>query len=159
VPGEPRPPLGGRFVGREGRLDAELLGGDVDRLVAGVAGGVAVDNAYGVAFHRTILYRLGLGKDGIEAMRSGSEPGDPAHAAVYAFARAVVLDRGAVDPAIIRRALATGLTPADRLELVAECAFASLVGLVDNLAGRIELDDFLRPRAWQQRSGSSPQPA
>jgi hypothetical protein len=31
---------------------------------------------------------------------------------------------------------------------MAECAFASLVGLMDNLAGRVELDEFLAPRAW-----------
>jgi hypothetical protein len=24
-----------------------------------------------------------------------------------------------------------------------------VVGLVDNLAGRVELDEFLRPRAWK----------
>jgi hypothetical protein len=60
-----------------------------------------------------------------------------------------VLDRGAVDAAIIQRASAAGLTSTDLLQLVAECVFASLVGLVDNLAGRVELDEFLRPRAWK----------
>lgn len=32
--------------------------------------------------------------------------------------------------------------------VVAEYALGSLVGLVDNLAGRIELDPFLKPREW-----------
>ena len=121
----------------------------VHRETAGVAVGVAVDNAYGVAFHSTVLDRLGIGEDDIEAMRGGSEPADTAQAAVYAFARVLVLDRGAVDPAIIRRAFAAGLTTAGLLQLVAECVFASLVGLVDNLACRVELDEFLRPRAWK----------
>jgi len=44
------------------------------RETAGVAVGVAVDNAYGVAFHSTVLDRLGLGDDDVEAMRRGSEP-------------------------------------------------------------------------------------
>jgi alkylhydroperoxidase family enzyme len=119
------------------------------RETAGVAVGVAVDNAYGVAFHSTVLGRLGVGDDDIEAMRSGSEPAGTTPAAAYAFARALVLDRGAVDPSVVQRALAAGLTPPDLLQLVAECVFASLVGLVDNLAGRVELDEFLRPQAWK----------
>jgi hypothetical protein len=39
--------------------------------------------------------------------------------------------------------------PPDLLQLVAECVFASLVGFVDNLAARVELDEFLRPQAWK----------
>jgi alkylhydroperoxidase family enzyme len=119
------------------------------RETAGVAVGVAVDNAYGVAFHSTVLARLGVGESDVEAMRQGSEPSGATLAAAYAFARALVLDRGAVDPSVVERALAAGLTPPDLLQLVAECVFASLVGLVDNLAGRVELDEFLRPQAWK----------
>jgi hypothetical protein len=119
------------------------------RETAGVAVGVAVDNAYGVAFHSTVLGRLSVGENDIEAMRQGSEPAGTTPAAAYAFARALVLDRGAVDPTILQRALAAGLTPPDLLQLVAECVFASLVGFVDNLAGRVELDEFLRLRAWK----------
>jgi len=119
------------------------------RETAGVAVGVAVDNAYGVAFHSTVLGRLGVGEDDIETMRQGSEPAGTDLAAAYAFTRALALDRGAVDPTVVQRALAAGLTPPDLLQLLAECVFASLVGLVDNLAGRVELDEFLRPRAWK----------
>lgn len=121
----------------------------VRREVAGVAVGVAVGNAYGVAFHSTVLVRLGVDPGDIEAMRRGAEPRDEVHAAVYAFARALVLGRGAVDEAVVRRAAAAGLGRADLLQLVTECAFATLVGLVDNLAGRIELDEPLRAQAWK----------
>ena len=34
------------------------------------------------------------------------------------------------------------------LEVVAECTFAGLVGTVDNLAGRVDLDAFLHEHAW-----------
>ena len=81
------------------------------RETAGVAVGVAVDNAYGVAFHSTVLGRLGVGENDIETMRQGSEPAGTTPAAAYAFARALVLDRGAVDPSVVQRALAAGLTP------------------------------------------------
>ena len=120
----------------------------VHREIAGLAVGVAVNNAYGVAFHSTVLDRLGVDDSDIEAMRGGSEPRGAAQAAVYAFARKLVLHRGAVDEAIVQRAREAGLTDAKLLQLVTECVFASLVGLVDNLADRVELDEFLQPRAW-----------
>ena len=36
--------------------------------------------------------------------------------------------------------------------LVAESVFAGLVGIVDHLAGRVELDPFLLPWAWKNDS-------
>jgi alkylhydroperoxidase family enzyme len=130
------------------RAVAEKSFDPVHREIAGLAVGAAVDNAYGVAFHSTVLAGLGLDAGDIATMRKGEEPPDEQRAAVYAFARALVLDRGAIDDAVVERALAAGLTPADLLQLVTECVFASLVGIVDNLAGRVPLDEFLRPQAW-----------
>jgi alkylhydroperoxidase family enzyme len=121
---------------------------DVDREIAGVAVGVAVDNAYGVAFHSTVLAGLGVDDAEIERMRSGAAPSDPHCAAVYALAREIVVGRGKVDRATVARASELGLTPALILEIVAECTFAGLVGVVDNLAGRVPLDEPLVPRAW-----------
>jgi alkylhydroperoxidase family enzyme len=125
--------------------------GDLDpvlRETAGLAVGVAVDNAYGVAFHSTVLGRLGVADGEIDRMRSGEAPSDGTGAAVYEFARSLVLDRGKIDAATVERVSRAGLTTACILEVVAECVFASLVGMVDNLAGRVELDAFLVPRAW-----------
>jgi alkylhydroperoxidase family enzyme len=127
----------------------------VRREIAGVAVGVAVDNAYGVAFHSTVLDALGVEASEIEEMRAGNPPTDQTYAAVYAFARAVVLDRGAVDRAVIEQASAAGLDGPSLLQLVTECVFASLVGIVDNLAGRVELDEFRRPMAWDRREVGS----
>jgi alkylhydroperoxidase family enzyme len=132
-----------RAVG-SGTLDPVL------REVAGLAVGVAVDNAYGVAFHSTVLAGLGVDEADIAGMRAGEGPVDGRGrcGAVYALARAVVLERGKVGDAVLERAALAGLTTTDVLEVVAECTFASLVGLIDNLAGRVELDGFLAPRAW-----------
>lgn len=132
-----------RAVG-SGELDPVL------RETAGVAVGVATDNRYGVAFHSTVLGGLGVADDEITRMRSGDEPADPRSAAVYALARELVLGRGQVAKSTLDRALAGGLSESDVLEVVAECSFAGLVGVVDNLAGRVPLDDFLQPRAWQR---------
>jgi alkylhydroperoxidase family enzyme len=118
------------------------------REVTGLAVGVAVDGAYGVAFHSTILARLEVGDAEIDRMRAGQPPTDARAAAVHDLARAVVLNRGKVDDALSARVADAGLTTGDVLEIVTECAFASLVGIIDNLAGRVELDAFLAPRAW-----------
>jgi alkylhydroperoxidase family enzyme len=130
------------------RVVADPTFSPVHREIAGVAVGVAVDNAYGVAFHSTILASLGVDETEIDAMRAGREPSDPVHAAVYVFARDAVLQRGMIDEQVRQQAGDAGLTDADLLQLVAECTFAGLVGTVDNLAGRVPLDDFLRPRQW-----------
>jgi hypothetical protein len=57
--------------------------------------------------------------------------------------------RGAVDDGIIQRLKENGIDDGGVLDLVTECVFASLVGVVDNLAGHVELDEFLQPYAWE----------
>jgi alkylhydroperoxidase family enzyme len=130
-----------RAVG-SGQLDP------VAREVAGVAVGVAVDNRYGVAFHSTVLATLDVDEAELERMRANEPPSDAKLAAVYDLARDIALNRGKVDDDAILRATAAGVSTPEILEIVAECTFAGLVGTLDNLAGRVELDEFLRPRAW-----------
>ncbi|HEX7132980.1 MAG TPA: carboxymuconolactone decarboxylase family protein [Iamia sp.] len=125
-----------RAVGSTG-LDPVL------REVAGLTVGVEVDNRYGVAFHSTMLAGLGVDEADIEAIRSGAPPADPAAAAVHALAREVVLRRGAVAAGTEDAARQAGLSTEAILEVVLECAFASMVGLIDNLAGHVALDAFL----------------
>ena len=60
---------------------------------------VAVDNAYGVAFHSTMLDTLGVDESDIDAIRAGSPQKDPVHAAIHAF----TLDVAAVAPVGGRR--------------------------------------------------------
>jgi len=118
------------------------------REIAGLAVGVAVDNAYGVAFHSTVLGRLGVQDTEIDKMRSATPPADARSAAVYDLAREIVLARGKGHDATIAQATDAGLSTPEILEVVAECSFAGLVGVVDNLVGRVKLDEFLAPRAW-----------
>jgi alkylhydroperoxidase family enzyme len=121
----------------------------VHRELAGLAVGVAVDNAYGVAFHSTVLASLGVDERDIDAIRAGGDPTDAVHAAVCRFARAVTVGRGEVGADVIEQANTAGLSDADLLQLVAECTFAGLVGTIDHLAGRVPLDPFLQPRQWK----------
>ena len=73
----------------------------VHREIAGLAVGVAVDNAYGVAFHSTVLAALGVDERDIDEMRAGGEPADPVNAAVYRFARAIAVERGQVGDDVV----------------------------------------------------------
>jgi alkylhydroperoxidase family enzyme len=118
----------------------------VDREVTGIAVGVAVDNHYGVAFHSTVAARLGVSEDDLVLMRAGSPPADPRLAAVYGFARDLVVERGKASADGLAE---QGLSTAEILDIVAECMLASFVGVVDNFAGRIELDPFLAARKWE----------
>jgi alkylhydroperoxidase family enzyme len=124
------------------------------REVVGLAVGVAVDNRYGIAFHSTMLGKLGFEEGQIELLRDGAPPTDPPAAAVSALAREVVLNRGKVSDSVQAAAMSAGLSTEAVLEVVLECAFASLVGLIDNLAGHVELDAFLVPRAYSAASTS-----
>ena len=110
----------------------------VHREIAGLAVGVAVDNAYGVAFHSTVLAlaRRRRGRDRGDARRRRSDRCGPRRG-VPLRPRRSPSSRGNVDDDVDRRAHAAGLTDADLLQLVAECAFAGLVGMIDNLAGRV----------------------
>ena len=141
------PTLLGAFDGLRRAVGAAALD-PVLREVAGLAVGVAVDNAYGVAFHSTVLGRLGVDESDIAAVRAGRAPADPARAAVHDLARDLVVHRGKVPAATLDAAARAGLSTESVLEVVAECTFAGLVGVVDNLAGRVTLDEFLTPRAW-----------
>jgi alkylhydroperoxidase family enzyme len=141
------PTLLGAFDG----MRRAVVSGELDpavRETAGVAVGVAVDNHYGVAFHSTVLDGVGVDGTEIDRMRAGELPSDPRLAAAYELAQRIVLDRGKVPTEVVARAEAAGFTPNEILEILAESAFASLVGLVDNLAQHVELDPPLVPRAW-----------
>jgi alkylhydroperoxidase family enzyme len=118
------------------------------REVAGLTVGVAVDNRYGVAFHSTMLAGLGVDEADIAAIRDGRAPSEPVAAAVHALADEAVLDRGRVADATTQAVLDAGLSTEDVLEMLLEVAFAGLVGLIDNLAGHVELDGFLAARRW-----------
>ena len=116
------------------------------REIAGVAVGVAVDNRYGVAFHSTMLGQLGLPEEKIKLLREGAAPADGA--ALAALAREIVLNRGRVSDSALAATAQAGLSTEAVLEVLLECAFATLVGLIDNLAGHVELDAFIAPQAW-----------
>ena len=118
------------------------------REIAGLAVGIAVDNRYGVAFHSTMLGKLGLPEEQIKLLREAAAPDDGTAAAVAALAREIVLNRGKVSDPALAAAVQAGLSTEAVLDVLLECAFATLVGLIDNLAGHVGLDAFIAPQAW-----------
>src|SRR5262249_62023433 len=118
------------------------------REIAGVVVGVAVDNRYGVAFHSTMLAKLGLPGEQVKLLREGAAPADRTAAAVAALARDIALNRGKVSDSALAAAAQAGLSAEAVLDVLLEGAFATLVGLIDNLAGHVELDAFIAPHAW-----------
>jgi alkylhydroperoxidase family enzyme len=118
------------------------------REITGLAVGVAVNNRYGVAFHSTMLGKLGLPEEQVKLLREGAAPADGTAAAVAALAREIALNRGKVSDPAFEAAAQAGLSTEAILEVLLECAFASMVGLIDNLAGHVELDAVIAPQAW-----------
>jgi alkylhydroperoxidase family enzyme len=119
------------------------------REIVGLTVGVVVDNRYGVAFHSTMLANLGVDEATIAAVRADRPPSDTAAAAVHHLAREIAVSRGKVSEQVVQTAaIDAGLSTEAILEVLLECAFASVVGLVDNLADHVELDPFLQPQAW-----------
>jgi alkylhydroperoxidase family enzyme len=110
--------------------------------------GVAVGNRYGVAFHSTMLTTLGVPEEQVKLLREGTAPADRTAAAVAALAGEIALNRGKVSDSALAAATQAGLSTEAVLEVLLECAFATLVGLIDNLAGHVELDPFIAPQAW-----------
>jgi hypothetical protein len=56
-----------------------------------------------------------------------------------ALAREIALNRGKVSDPALAAAAQAGLSTEAVLDVLLECAFATLVGLIDNLAGHIDL--------------------
>ena len=102
----------------------------------------------GVAFHSTMLGKLGLPEQQIKLLREAAAPADGAAAAVAALAREIALNRGKVSDSALAAAAQAGLSTEAVLDVLLECAFATLVGLIDDLAGHVELDAFIAPQAW-----------
>jgi hypothetical protein len=69
-------------------------------------------------------------------------------AAVYTYARSLAVNRGAIDDAVRAEAWYAGIDHRLALDITTEATFATLIGYVDALTERVELDGFLADNAW-----------
>ena len=109
----------------------------------------AVENDCGwcVAFHSLMARKEGVAEDVVAALREGRSPADARLAALSAFARAMVRNRGAVGRAELDRFVAAGYSPESALDVVVGMAFS----LMANYAGHLinpTLDTPFQPFAW-----------
>lgn len=111
-----------------GRLDAP------QREVIALAVAEANGCDYCLAAHTAIGKLVGLDADTLLQARSGV-PANHRHAALAAFARAVVRERGRVSPLELQAARQAGLDDQDLLEVVANLAVNILTNYTNHLAG------------------------
>lgn len=101
---------------------------------------------YCTAIHSLFGTKEGLPAAAIEAVRAKRLPADPRLAALAAFARRLISQRGLVSPSDWEQFLAAGFKSEQAIELVAAAALSTMA----NYAGRLTqptLDGFLQPFA------------
>ena len=64
--------------------------------------------AWCVAFHTAMALKEGVDRDVVDALRQGAVPNDGRLAALTGFARAMVRNRGAIDPPTLQAFFAAG---------------------------------------------------
>jgi hypothetical protein len=65
-----------------------------------------------------------------------------------ALTREIALNRGKVSDSALATAAQAGLSTEAVLDVFAGVRLRYLVGLIDNLAGHVELDAFIASQAW-----------
>jgi AhpD family alkylhydroperoxidase len=105
------------------------------------------DCAWCIAFHTAMALKEGVDRATIDALRRGAVPGDGRLAALSNFSRAMVRNRGAVDPQTLQAFFAAGYSRRQALDVVMGMAFSLMANYAGHLT-RPPVDDFLTPHAW-----------
>ena len=105
------------------------------------------DCAWCVAFHTAMALKEGVDRDAVDTIRRGGAPADPRLGPLCEFARAMVRNRGRIDPPTWQAFLAAGYSKRQALDVVMGMAFS----LMANYAGHVTdppLDAFLTAHGW-----------
>ena len=98
--------------------------------------------AYCSAIHTAFAHQEGLAAEAIQAVREKRLPADPRLAALVAFDRQLIRQRGRVSDAEVEAFLRAGFAPAQALELIAGAALSTLANFTGRLS-QAPLDEFL----------------
>lgn len=123
------------YLGASEALDAGHLDAQQREVIA-LAVAEANGCDYCLAAHSAIGKMVGLDADTLLQSRSGV-PANRRHAALAAFARAVVRERGQVSPLDLQAAREAGLDDQDLLEVVANVAVNILTNYTNLVAGTV----------------------
>jgi AhpD family alkylhydroperoxidase len=124
-----------------------FTGGEVQ--VLSLAAAFENDCAWCMAFHTAMALKEGVDRADVDALRRGEAPADPRLAALSAFARSMVRNRGRVDAPAQQAFLAAGYTRRQALDVVMGMAFSLTANYAAHLT-QPALDEFLQPHAWAQ---------
>lgn len=102
---------------------------------------------YCMAAHSTVAAMTGVPSDTLQALREGKLPADPKTAALVAFTRALVRQRGWVSEESQAEFIAAGYTREQILEVVVVIALKTISNYTNHLAGT-PLDDAFAGQKW-----------
>jgi len=103
--------------------------------------------AWCVAFHTAMALKEGVDRDVVDALRQGTIPSDGRLAALASFARAMVRNRGAIDPPTLQAFFAAGYSKRQSLDVVMGMAFSVMANYAGHLT-QPPLDSFLTSHVW-----------
>jgi AhpD family alkylhydroperoxidase len=105
------------------------------------------DCAWCVAFHTAMALKEGVDREALDALRRGDAPAHSRLGALSRFARAMIRNRGSVEPATHQAFFAAGYSPRQALDVVMGLAFSLMANYAAHLT-RPAVDEFLTPHAW-----------
>jgi AhpD family alkylhydroperoxidase len=104
--------------------------------------------AWAVAFHSYLALKAGLDPADVEAIRERCAPREPRYAALSAYARSLIEQRGHVGDAAVTTFLAAGFKPDQALEALAVSAASTITNYTLNIA-EPPLEPLFREHAWR----------
>jgi len=132
---------------RQTLATGELTG--VEREIVAIAVSRENDCDYCMAAHSTFALMQKADPRAVDAARAGIEPEDAKLAALYAFARTLVRQRGHVGAQDVQTLLDSGCSRAAVLTVIAQVAHTSMANFVHNVA-EVPVDDAFAAQAWER---------
>jgi AhpD family alkylhydroperoxidase len=104
--------------------------------------------AWAVAFHSYLALQAGLTPADVQAIRQRRAPREPRYAALSAYARSLIEERGHVGEAAVDGFLAAGLKSDQALEALAVSAASTITNYALNIA-EPPLEPIFEAHAWR----------
>jgi AhpD family alkylhydroperoxidase len=109
--------------------------------------------AWAVAFHSFLALKAGLDPADIQAIRERRAPREPRYAALSAYTRSLIEQRGHVGDAAVGALLAAGFKPDQALEVVAVSAASTITNYALNIA-EPPLEPLFQEHAWRPETAA-----